>query len=481
MESIVKKLFDIAEKTPDKIALTDGSKAVSYHQLRKGIIYSYKKLKYTYSLQKKDCIILSADKYIPFVYVYFAAHLLGVISVPIDPETNSIRFQTIKEKVAPKLIIGFAKYDIENSANIEIFDGESNAIEIEYPDGEDIADIIFTTGTTGKPKGVTLTHKNIVAAAQNINSFIGNTADDIELLALPISHSFGLGRLRCVLSLGATLVLLGSFANVGRFYRFMRSFNITGIGMVPASWALLKRMSGYRLGDYADQLHYIELGSAPMPIEDKEQLCRMLPHTRICMHYGLTEASRSAFLEFHSEYTHLNTVGRQTPGMTIKIFDEQGNVCPYDTDGEICVKGDAVTNGYYNEPESSELYWDGYFRTGDWGAISKDGYVTLKSRKKELINVGGKKVSPIEVEDIIRKIDGISDCACIGIPDPSGITGETIKAYVVLSDKNLKLESIQSALKGKLETYKIPSVYVTIDQIPRTSSGKIQRLNLKNM
>jgi long-chain acyl-CoA synthetase len=144
------------------------------------------------------------------------------------------------------------------------------------------------------------------------------------------------------------------------------------------------------------------------------------------------------------------------------------------------VKGDAVTKGYYkSDAINAQSYWGDYFRTGDWGTMDAEGYITLKSRKKELINVGGKKVSPIEVEDALRTIPAIQDCACVGIPDKNHVMGEVVKAFIVTSQSDLDYTQISQLLGKQLEAYKVPMEYEIIDSIPRTSSGKIQRLLLK--
>ena len=487
-KSIIEQIYIHQLENPNKIALSDGKKMITYSELWIGILGAKELLSTTYLIQSKDTIIISADKQLSFAYIYFAAHLLGAIVVPIDPETNETRFNYIYQKINPKLIIGFKKDTNCQNASFHDFENTSKHIfeKPVFPLEEQIADIIFTTGTTGTPKGVVLTHKNISAAASNINSFIRNSSDDIEILALPISHSFGLGRLRCILSKGATLILLGNFANIKRFYRYIDEFKVTGLAVVPSSWTMLKNLSGLRLADFANQLHYIEIGSAPMPINEKELLLNLFPNTRICMHYGLTEASRAAFIEFHEESTHLDTVGKASPNMDIQILDEKGNKCQVNEEGEICVKGDAVTNGYWKEHETNTQFFHGqYFRTGDWGCIDTNGYITLKSRKKELINVGGKKVSPIEVENILRTITGIKDCVCVGIDDPQKLLGEVVKAFIVpekdsyLSEKE-NLFKLSKQLSGKIENYKIPVEYEIIQEVPRTTSGKIQRLLLKN-
>ena len=221
------------------------------------------------------------------------------------------------------------------------------------------------------------------------------------------------------------------------------------------------------------------MGSAYLSEADKRNLAELFPNTRVTMHYGLTEASRSAFMEFHDDKDALCSVGKASPNTDIQVFDESGNILTYDTEGEICIKGNHVTKGYINVSNDDCFYGD-YFRTGDWGTIDKDGYIYLKSRKKELINVGGKKVSPTEVEDVLIGIPGIADCACTAMPDPEGILGEVVKAHIV-KDKNtdIDIEYIKNhIIESKLESYKHPLSYVFIDEIPRTQNGKILRNSL---
>lgn len=481
MSTIVEQVFRFAEKNPDKMALSNGKSSISYGNLCKQAVFAKDILKEKYGLKKGDAVILSADKQLSFVSTYFACHLLEVMVLPLAPDVNSKRLGLIFSKTNPKLMIGL-KSDLDCAyADLAEFEGLKDYEDVDFPTADSLADVLFTTGTTGEPKGVTLSQKNIEAAALNINTFIGNKSDDVELLALPISHSFGLGRMRCALSNGQTVIVLGSFANMKKFFSYIEEYRVTGFGMVPASWALIKKMSGLKIKDYAEQLHYIEIGSAPMPLEDKLLLIENLPNTRVCMHYGLTEASRSAFMEFHEEKDFLNTVGKQSPNMFIEIRDENGNPVEDGAEGEICVKGDAVTKGYFKLPLVNEnSFWGDYFRTGDWGIRFPDGHIKLCSRKKELINVGGKKVSPIEVEEPLKELDFIDDCVCVSMEDPDGVVGEVVKAYVVTSTpERVQKDELNAFLSKHIENYKLPYEYEVIDSIPKTASGKIQRLMLK--
>lgn len=480
MRTIEEQIFDHVQATPDKVALISGDTEITYAQLWDYSLRAASKLKTEFHLHEGDRVILSAAGNLEFVYVYFGVHIAGSICVPIDPDTNQTRFEYIEKSTTPVCVMGTLHNVKRDAIPFEaVVDGDAKS-EYSIPDEGQVADILFTTGTTGAPKGVALSYANLSAAARNINAFIGNGQDDVELLALPVSHSFGLGRLRCSLSKGATVVMLGTFANVKKLFKEMARCHVTMFAMVPASWGFVKKMSGKYIGKFAEQLKFIEIGSSFMPIEDKEMLMSLLPNTRICMHYGSTEASRSAFMEFHTYKDNLLSIGKASPNVEIKIFTADGTPAALGEEGEVCVKGEHVTCSYWNEtPErfASDFY-DGYFRTGDCGTMDADGNIYLKSRIKEMINVGGKKVSPMEVEDILNKIPGVKESACIGIPDPGIVLGEVVKAFVVADDA-LTDEEIMAQLRPQLEVYKLPVEIERVQSIPKTSSGKIQRLKLK--
>ena len=456
----------------DKLALIVGDTVVSYSQLWRGILFAAS------FLQKKglahgDTLGIRAQKGLGFVFAYFGAQVLGVANVVLDPEANPNRLKYILDLTQPKLVL--------EDQDLEFTEGAEPAQNPEPLSKDDVAEIVFTTGTTGTAKGVLLTHFNVFSSADNINGFIGNTKDDIEVLGLPICHSFGLGRLRCCLLKGATVVLISSFANIKIFFQTLERFHATGFGMVPAVWAYVRKFSGTRIAKYAPQIRYIEIGSAAMPIESKRELCELFPTTRICHHYGLTEASRSTFMEYHESLAadDLKTIGREVSDKVwIKVLGDDGREMPIGESGEICVKGNMVMKGYFKAEETAKAYFGDYFRTGDEGFRGVNGNLYLVSRKKEIINVGGKKVSPVEVEDAIIAL-GVEDCVVVGVPDPNGVLGEVPKCYVLQGGTSRSFEDIQAALCGKLEPYKIPLLWDWVVQIPKTTSGKKQRLQMK--
>ena len=469
--------------TPNKEALIVKKKSFSYGELFENIWRVKIILEQEFDINDQHSVILAANKSESFVFIYFALHLIGAKVIPLDEEIVAERIAFICKETQPNLIIGLKNFNL-GTKSIEfdqIFINRETEIptKINFPDLDRIADILFTTGTTGKPKGVLLSHRNISQSVININSFIGNDSTDKELLALPVSHSFGLTRLRCVLSSGGTLVLLGSVVNIKRLFRTFDEFNVSGFSMVPSSWRYIKKMSDSRISHFSKQLKYIELGSAYLSPEEKIELTEFLPNTRLCMHYGLTEASRSTFIEFNSETSYLQTIGRASPNVYIKILDTNGKEVSRGSEGEICITGPHVARDYVNA-NYEDLFYNDYFRTGDIGSISEEGYIRLLGRSKELINVGGKKVSPMEIEDKITAFNKNLEAACIGVDDPNGILGEVVKAFIVKDRKSsISLTDISNYLKEHLEGYKLPVIYEWIPELPKTSSGKLQRQKLK--
>lgn len=479
---ILDAIFRHAAETPAKPAVVDGNVVVTYSGLADGIRRAASALS-GLGVRRGDRVAISAQKGTGYVFFYFASQFIGAVNVVVDAQSSEGRLRFVEVKTRPVVCLGYSSPDVRSFGFDEIdFSAAPAADASASADAspDDVAEILFTTGTTGEPKGVCLSHANIFASASNINSFIGNTADDVEVLALPICHSFGLGRLRCCLVKGATIVLLGSFANLPLFFRALERHQATGFGMVPAAWAYIRKVSGSRIAKFAPQIRYIEIGSAAMPRERKEELAKMFPDTRICHHYGLTEASRAAFMEYHADATDLNTIGREVCAeVSIRVFDEGGRPQPDGTPGEICVRGNMVMKGYLDRGRTDVDFFGEYFRTGDIGWRSPDGRLYLAGRKKELINVGGRKASPSEIEDAAISL-GVEDCICAAAPDPEGILGEVPKLYILRNGTSLSFDELKSRLSSILEPYKVPVMYEWIDVIPKTASGKKQRLQLSS-
>lgn len=480
-ESVAEHVERHARARPDRLALIARSgQAVTYAQLWTNVEQAAAVLR-SAGVEPGDRVVLSAgggDASFPTLYL--AVHSIGAVAVPVDPKLPRARLAWTAEVTEAALVLSSEGSSVPRGRTYEsLLESEPSPARPRAPAGSALADVLFTSGTTGAPKGVMLSHRAICSAAQNINAFIGTCPEDVEVVTLPLSHSFGLGRLRCNLVMGSTLVVVDGLSFPGLVFRALETHAASGLAAAPTGFDILLRGDSERLARYAKQLRYIEIGSAPMTVEKRQRLMALLPETRICMHYGLTEASRAAFIEFHADQGRLSSIGRSSPNVQIAIWDEHGRESPTGDLGRIMIKGGIVTDGYWRDEEATRAaFHGGWFDTGDLGRRDQDGYLYLEGRDKEMINVGGLKVSPVEVEGHLAKVPGITGCACVGVPDPAGITGEAVWAYYT-SDVEVSEDTLLGALEHVLEPHQIPTRFARVDSLPTTEMGKVQRLELK--
>lgn len=479
METLIHHLLKIAKNYPDRIALRFGAESIRYDEFRKRILATAAHLR-ALGVEEGDRVLICGENTPAIPVLYFAIHALGAVAVPVAPDTPESMLAVLASDAASKLAIVEKAVTTMPCAAITpktatMIAGQQEIEPICQPDA--IADLLYTTGTTGRRKGVVLTQANVMAAARNITGFIGNGPDDVEVVPLPLSHSFGLGRLRCMAVAGNTLILERGVGTGATVVKRVLDTRATGLAMVPAGFDIIRRMTGDILGQAREHLRYIEIGSAPMKPETRQWLTDLLPQTRICHHYGLTEASRAAFSEYHSDAHKSGTAGRAAPNVEIVICDENGGELPAGEAGEVVVRGGMVMREYWRQPELTEkAFFSKGLKTGDIGYLDADGYLFLLGRRNDVINVGGRKVAPDEIEDLLRELDGVRDAGCIGEPDE--LLGECVKAYLV-ADRKIGRSEVVAFLRTRVEECKIPQVIAHVDIIPRTSSGKIQRHMLR--
>lgn len=481
METLLAHLLTIAKNHPERIALRFGAEAVTYEEFRVRILTTATRLR-ALGVSEGDRVLICASNTPSVPILYFAVHALGAIAAPVSPDTPESVLVALAMDAEAKLAV------VEKTVNGVPCAVVSPAAVTAWTAGDEeiqplcrsdaIADLLYTTGTTGRKKGVVLTQTNVLAAARNITAFVGNGPEDVEVVPLPLSHSFGLGRLRSLAVTGHTLVLEPGVGTGAPVLKRILDTRATGLALVPAGFDILRRVTGDVLGQAREHLRYIEIGSALMKPETGHWLTKLLPHTRICHHYGLTEASRAAFIEYHGDAHKLGTVGRAAPNVEIVICDEQGRRLPPGETGEVVVRGGMVMREYWKQPElTRQAFCAEGLKTGDIGFLDTDGYLNLLGRRGDLINVGGRKVAPDEIEDLLCQLKGVRDAGCVGVPDE--LLGECVKAYLV-ADREICRAEVVAFLRPRLEEWKIPQTVERIACIPRTNSGKIQRQTLRS-
>jgi long-chain acyl-CoA synthetase len=457
--SVIAALGARAARGAGRTALLWGGERVSYGELweRSGAAAAHLAAR---GVRPGERVLLAAPGTPAFVYAYLGAQRLGAVAAVLDPQAPAARRDDIVRRIQPALIL-----DAEALGALALAAAATHDFPLPAP--EALAELVFTTGTTGQAKGVRLTHGNVSAAAAHINAVIGTAEDDVEVVPLPLYHSSGLARLRCALSAGAAIALVPGSRLPGEILGALERHAATALCGVPAGFALLLRFGDQGLGRFAGQLRYVEIGSAPMPLEHKRELMRLLPRTRLYMNYGLTEASRSAFIEFHRDAAHLESVGRPAPGVQAEVRE-----------GVLWVRGAHVAPGYWDSPElTAGAFTGGWMRTGDLAQVDAEGWIYLRGREDDLVNVGGFKVAPEEVERVLALHAAVAEAACVGTADARGITGQQLSAFLVAAPgaaRPADAELARWALE-RLEAYKVPARYAWVDELPRTDSGKLRR------
>ncbi|ELP8106302.1 AMP-binding protein [Vibrio vulnificus] len=472
--SVIARVLQHAEGYPEHVAVVEKETSFSYFQLASDVRQVAGKLT-GLNVGVDDAVVLQAENSYAFILCYFATQLIGARVVNLASDSGEQHRKFVLDAVNAKLHVN----------NVSLFTSDINEYTPFVQDKAHLnayGDLMFTSGTTGEPKGVALTHQQLVLATEHIISQVGNDAEDVELLLMPLSHSFGMGRMRATLYAGGTLVLGYPLQRLKGVFKAMEQFQVTGLGLVPSAWQFITQMSKNLITKYSSQLRYIEFGSAYLSPEDKTLLTEWFPNTRLVMHYGLTEVSRATFTNFH--YDNHSAVGCVNRGAQFLILNESGEELPSGEVGEIAFKAPWMLTEYYkNKRLTAESYANGYFRTGDLG--KSDGqYLYLTGRLKEIINVGGKKVSPQQVENVLNQDKRVLESACAPLKDSQ--MGEVVQAFIVLKpDIDVSVESLVEDLKNvlaiQLPVHMRPAHYQIVTSLPKTATGKVQRLKLASI
>ena len=350
------------------------------------------------------------------------------------------------------------------------------ARDVSTPTPEDIALILHTSGSTGRPKRVPLKHLNLALSARNIVNTYGLSPDDVSLCLMPLFHVHGLvaSTLSTLLS-GGTVVVPARF-NPLSFWRTVRESGATWYSAVPTIHQLILARSGSGAKPAgAESLRFIRSCSAPLPVEMAEKL-EALTGAPVLEAYGMTEASHQmASNPLPPKARKFGTVGTAT-GIQIGIMTGTGELLPAGGKGEVVIRGPSVIQAYENNPEAdAKSFVRGWFRTGDEGVLDDGGYLRLTGRIKELINRGGEKIAPREIDEALLTHPAVSEAVCFGVPHPTW--GEEVAAAVVLREPSTEAELI-AYCRDRLADFKCPKKLYIVKSIPRTATGKVQRLNV---
>jgi acyl-CoA synthetase (AMP-forming)/AMP-acid ligase II len=498
-----------SQNYPDKEAIFDGANRITYKRLMEetqSIAAALSQKGY----QKGDRVIVSLPNWYEAVAIYFALAQLGVILIPCNTRYSKEELVYILENSGAKgMFVGkdfqyfedFKNYLKSSDSSLEdIFAVRSKMSEFSgYRDllekgkgisaspapidpADDVFTILYTSGTTGKPKGAMLTHENVIYSAELSADMLKCTKDDVYLIPVPIFHVFGLvPGILSVVSKGSKMVFLEEYKAIEALKR-IESEKVTVHHGVPTMFILELNHPDFQKFDLSSLRTGI-IAAAPCP----EEIVRRIRTEMGCdiqVSYGLTETSAPVtFTSFDDDdYLKSTTVGKFLPGYEGKIVDVQRQKVGIGEIGEIAVKGKGVMKGYYKMPEYTQAAFDeeGYFYTGDSGTMDEHGYIRIVGRKKELIIRGGYNIYPREIEEHFYKHPSVLEVAIIGLPDT--VLGEISCAVIKLKPGHVEDEqSMKDYIKDKVADFKVPDRFVFVDKLPITASGKIIKHELKNI
>jgi amino acid adenylation domain-containing protein len=344
----------------------------------------------------------------------------------------------------------------------------------------DLASIIYTSGSTGQPKGVMLSHLNMVSAAHSITTYLENIENDIIINVLPLSFDYGLYQILMAFSIGATVILEKSFTYPYQIIELITKEKVTGLPGVPTIFALLLHLKDIDKFDFSS-LRYITNTAAALPASHITRLRELFPLARLYSMYGLTECKRVSYLPPEELANRPNSIGRGMPNEEVYIVNETGNKAGPGEIGELVVRGSNVMMGYWDMPEETNkcLHPGRYpgervLYSGDLFKMDAEGYLYFLARKDDIIKCKGEKVSPKEIENVLYSLHGILEAAVVGVPDE--ILGQAIKVFVALdSGSKLTEKEIMRYCSQHLENHMLPKYIVTMDSLPKTTSGKINK------
>jgi malonyl-CoA/methylmalonyl-CoA synthetase len=431
-----------------------------------------------HGLQRGDRLCVYLANSVDMIDLYLACVALGVIFVPINILYREREIGHILQDADPRAVVvdgtlpAATPVDTWQLNELASEAQSSNLHESHTPlDGDDPAAIIYTSGTTGTSKGAVLTHNNFAVNGINLNACWRIGPDDRLLLTLPLFHVHGLGNgLHCWLLSGCRLRLLERFDHTRSAADFL-DFQPTVFFGVPTIYVRLLATPESTARTIGGFMRLWVSGSAPLPAQVLEDFKAKFKQT-ILERYGMSETLMNISNPYIGE-RRPGAVGFPLPGVSVQVRNPSGDVLAAGESGELFVRGPNVFAGYWrNESATRDAFVDGYFRTGDIGTRSADGYYTLEGRRSDLIISGGFNIYPREIEEFLTDQDGISEAAVAGVSDP--IRGEVPVAYVVC-DSTVDMDTLAASCRTAMASFKVPRAFIRVDSLPRTALGKVQK------
>ena len=495
-------------QTPDKVALVFDGTNHTYADINRRANQLAASLQQR-GVQRGDRVATFMDNSVEAVVALYAALKCGAVFMPINPLTKRDKLAYLLNDSRASALIAHAalKPEFEDALahnqsvhtcyvtglreDTQLNDprclpyptDSSQLLAVPPTIDQDLAGIIYTSGSTGDPKGVMLTHLNMVSAARSISTYLELESDDRIVCVLPLAFDYGLYQVLMAFLVGATVVLERSFSFPVKVLETMAKERVTVFPGVPTAFSLLMNLKTLREHPLS-HLRKITNTAAALSEEHIRQLRDLFPQAKLYSMYGLTECKRVTYLPPEQLDIRPTSVGRGMPNEEVWLADENGKRLPNGSTGELLIRGSNVMRGYWDKPiETAKRLKPGpiagemVLHSGDIFRTDAEGWLYFVARKDDIIKSRGEKVSPREVENVLYGMPGILEAAVVGVPDP--VLGEAVKAFVTLkAGITLTEREVIKYCASKLESFMAPKYVSFVDELPKTDTGKIKKTGL---
>ncbi len=492
-QSLFQQIFSsISDEQKLSLALKCGDVELTYADLILNIEYSANKLIHA-GAEQGDRIALMLGNSIEYVIAFMAITSIGAIAVPIDDKAGDERLNYIIKNTEPKFCLSSSSKADFLHAIIQnyIFKLDADKIKISITpeinvqnntttksvDENSPALILFSAGSTGLPKAVTLQHNHLMNIAKTLSEIIGMDSSHRDLVLCPMTHSGGWQRVTSTLLTGGCVVIPEGFITVTAVLEDIQNFGITGFFSTPPLIRSLLQSDPEKIKSMTRNFRSIEIASAPLSSSEIKKLLEYFPTANVFFQYGLTECSRALILNSRENLNKLHTIGQVTHGVEIAIADENGIFLDANQEGEILLRASDRIGQYWNNEELNDnKFRDGWLLTGDFGYVDEDHFVVYKGRRDDMINCGGFSFFPAEVENEFGILDGVKEYLVAGVADPQKVLNQIPWIFIVPHDPGKwSLKQFLSFARKKLPAHMVPRHVEIISEIPRTPTGKPNR------
>ncbi len=501
-------LFQSETERPNQAAAWQNGDWKTYRELA-AAVRSLATFLVEQGIKKGDRVALLFDNSFDYIVAHFGALAAGAVEVSLNTDLSESDLVFQLDNCEASCLVAGKKYariwrpavarlpnielvvsDIDaellkkihlDSARLHSMDEATTAVAKELPkpsEETDLASIVYTSGSTGKPKGVMLSHRNIVSNMCSIVEYLKLKPSDRMLVVLPFHYIYGRSLLYTHFLSGGSIAMDNRFAFPSAILKTMEDLSVTCFAGVPSTFSILMRKTDFARREFPS-LRLMTQAGGPMPPSLQKEVAGAIAPAELCIMYGSTEASpRLTYLQPSLLKKKWGSIGRPIPGVEMAVRNERGTVLPQGETGELVARGPNIMMGYWQDEEgTAQVLENGYYRTGDLGYCDPDGCYFLSGRARDIIKVGGNRVSAKEIEECITEIEGVVEAAVIGVPDE--ILGEAIKAFVSVNREEVDSDLLLANLKRRVPTFKQPAHIEILKELPKSQSGKILKNELR--